>query len=1141
MKFPPNDNTMVQVKTNRSKKRSRRRWSHFSESQLVLATLNTASCKAVNRTETRTTKRSEITESTDKQHAAPAPVVTPSPVIMRGENKHVTESQTIKDAPKQLFRCVKQTRKPTDACKDSDGNKTLKKRTNPRRLFRDKKSGAAVVTTINRIQRRKRSKSKELENTVDKLADKTKRRKESSKSKETETEAVDKPVDKLQHKGGSQSKKPLKTAGKQIGKTQRRRGNNYKSDVSDPPSISKTSGVSPMPLKSRMATRERRTKGKDKTRDRHVNSWDSLASVCSVTTNRSVAENTVASEGATEPIPKTVTQDVDDNSVAYSVLSHPASVRQCSEDSQRSPSEKSQVSTIPPALLSVLAPKGLPRKLRTSAQILEETEPLRPALGRSCKDKRKEVSYNEDSDDEEGFLKNPWNFPESQSDSLCDNDFAVDSNAAHSLDSPNDTNMSPGTTGVMNYITSQSLSQSEEAPIRDRLESKISRRNTDDTKDASRRRTKQSRKDYRASMALQNAMESDSNGAGEQRSNRRSRCPPIKFSSYVVGDKDLDSVLLEGINDNRDARHNSHKRNATRDYEVVNRKLQQIDPSPKKKSISEVGKTISTSATLQQEPVENLDSQSHSVTTKSVVQVVTKGSKKKKHSKKKKSRKKKSKVRWAPLPTATTTFSVKIRVKTSMDNGRSSSSNVQVPAFDESTVQAIADQVTQACLMQARNSPGALVPNNAVVKTAPHRSKSKRVLPLSTRNSVEDANNLDDDSSEEKKPRNKPFEIDVDCNNSVVSDLTRERGVRESSARKRKLRDEEVEDEDENDFDGPMDEPEDNDSVLKDAAVEPNARFEASPAQEQLPSIPTRPTDFVTKSERSKKRRRRIWSSGDSLAGSFVSTSRSSLKKPSSRGGSTPEMTPAVTKPVSPARIARKGKDPNVGAGTNTPVVAAKAGPAHQAKELPIQKQKDETIVTADASASAKCGKCSGCTRSFDCMNCDACLARLQAGDTIFQDEAKSDCMRRVCHRVLARSDEASMGTASQPPSFPVTNILEQDDMSYISEVEWGTEKRKSKQGKPLSRASRLWSQQYERQPPQQRATGSISSVTTLTGMSGLAVKARNGRRRKGSKKNPLHYLEMPVATDGSVASWMESRRVRQALMNYDEADQDWV
>jgi hypothetical protein len=35
--------------------------------------------------------------------------------------------------------------------------------------------------------------------------------------------------------------------------------------------------------------------------------------------------------------------------------------------------------------------------------------------------------------------------------------------------------------------------------------------------------------------------------------------------------------------------------------------------------------------------------------------------------------------------------------------------------------------------------------------------------------------------------------------------------------------------------------------------------------------------------------------------------------------------------------------------------------------------------------------------------------------------------------------------------------------------------------------------------------------------------------------------MELPMPTDGSVASWMEGRRCMRALMSYDEADQDWI
>ncbi|KAL3944570.1 MAG: hypothetical protein SGBAC_001336 [Bacillariaceae sp.] len=1086
--------------------------------------------------------RIEETATTVPQHAAPATVVTPSPVILRMEKRDIFESEVVTDASKRLFCSVKETRQMMDASKDSGGESKLKKRPNLRRLFRDKKSRTPTEKRAKKIQRRSRSKSKE--GTVNKPFGKTKQ-KDSSTAKAKATETDYKPIGKSQHKWVNQSKDLSQRVNKRVEKGQQKRRSMSKSGVSDP-NISKTVMATKVSLKSSMAVQERRTRRRKELRGRRrvVNSWDSLASVCSVTTNRSVAENSVASEISAGPIPKTVTQDIDEHSVAYSVLSHPVSVRQSSEDSQRSSSEKSQLSTIPPALFSVLAPKGLPRKLRTSAQILEETEafeqtieaPSRRALGRACKDKRKEISYNEDSDHEEGIFLQPtvpWRFPKSQSDSVCENNFGDDKSETHSLQSPNDADRPSETIIAMEDKTTGSSNPSKEGTVNSRPQYILSRRDDEDIRDGPRRSKNHLENEHRTSMAPQNISESGWSGTGEQRSSRRSRGQrPRKVSSYIVGDEDLNCELkgLQLHQGFQGIRSNNHQRSVTRDVDVAKQKRHQIDPSQKKKSINEVGTTITTRTTLQQEPTENFDSQSHSVSTKSVVQVVSKGSKKKKHSKKKKSKKKKSKVRWAPLPTATTTFSVKIRVKTSMDNGRSSSKNVQVPALDESTVQAIADQVTQACLMQARSNPGVLAPTNMVGQAAPRMSK-RRILPSPTHNSVEEADDVDDDSSEEEKLRSKPSEIDVDCNSSVVSDLTRERGGRESSARKRKVLDEAVADE--NDYDAPM---EDVESLLQEAG-EPDTRLRSSPTQEQPPSIPNKSADSVTKSERSKKRRRRMWSSGDSLACSFASTSRSSPKILSSNGVSTPE-TAAVAKPVSPSRTARKHKGPILNAGIDSAILAATAAPAHQANEVPNQERKDETVVT-DVSASVRCGICSGCSRSFDCMNCDACLARLQAGDTSFQDGAKSDCLRRVCHR-LAQYDVASLGTVSQPQFRHAKNNPEQDDMSYISEVEWGTQKRKSKQGKPLSRASRLWSQQYEK-PAQQRATGSTSSVTTLTGMSGPAAKAKNGRRRKGSKKNPLHYLEMPVATDGSVASWMESRRVRQALMNYDEADQDWV
>ena len=54
---------------------------------------------------------------------------------------------------------------------------------------------------------------------------------------------------------------------------------------------------------------------------------------------------------------------------------------------------------------------------------------------------------------------------------------------------------------------------------------------------------------------------------------------------------------------------------------------------------------------------------------------------------------------------------------------------------------------------------------------------------------------------------------------------------------------------------------------------------------------------------------------------------------------------------------------------------------------------------------------------------------------------------------------------------------------------------------------------------------------------------AGNSKKRGRGKnaKSALHDLELPMPTDGSVASLLASRRSLRALMQYDEADQDWI
>ena len=185
-------------------------------------------------------------------------------------------------------------------------------------------------------------------------------------------------------------------------------------------------------------------------------------------------------------------------------------------------------------------------------------------------------------------------------------------------------------------------------------------------------------------------------------------------------------------------------------------------------------------------------------------------------------------------------------------------------------------------------------------------------------------------------------------------------------------------------------------------------------------------------------------------------------------------------------------------------------------------------------------------------MNCDNCLARLQSGETN-GDGNETDCLGRVCQVIAQKHSHAfdSLGVARRQPKFPATKKLQdEDDFSYISELDWSSGKPKA--SKRFSRGSRLWSRPgmigRQKDP---KSSGSVSSATTMTGLDPITPSKpaavdgnQNGSRRKkrkGRKKDPLHYMEMPMSTDGSVASWIEQRRNMRALMHYDEADQDWV
>jgi hypothetical protein len=101
------------------------------------------------------------------------------------------------------------------------------------------------------------------------------------------------------------------------------------------------------------------------------------------------------------------------------------------------------------------------------------------------------------------------------------------------------------------------------------------------------------------------------------------------------------------------------------------------------------------------------------------------------------------------------------------------------------------------------------------------------------------------------------------------------------------------------------------------------------------------------------------------------------------------------------------------------------------------------------------------------------------------------------------------------------------------------------------SRAARLWNRRWSTNEKQQQQQQPFKTTAKSAGSSlasgsekgdSTGRRGRNGgSRNRKQRKSELHDLELPMPTDGSVASILERRRSLHALMEYDEADQDWL
>ena len=586
-----------------------------------------------------------------------------------------------------------------------------------------------------------------------------------------------------------------------------------------------------------------------------------------------------------------------------------------------------------------------------------------------------------------------------------------------------------------------------------------------------------------------------------------------------------------------------------------------------------------------------------------------------------------SKVRFAPT---TTTFSLKIRVKTSGISSRKSNRRHSAPpALSQSTVQSIANQITQAYL--AQNSEGIASTDRGHEDGGDDRSENEDEASDSY-SSDDSENESDDDGVEDevhevqrsvgalrgaaaahdqgaRQQREVLIDRDYDTR-SVASEITMDidllRGELETDAAKLEPSTEEEGPSFPHQDDGSFDDDEpkvqlyndpDANHLIEDDLPRKKISYSrpANSSNDKIgQSLPERgqrldikynwqsnaalledkkrywETERRLEAKTLPERKRRRLTSTDSLAGDTLASFHSIR---STRGeGTTKGRHQRGIKSGVLGKVLQKKADNIV----DHAIVArhlkpvAKAGPRQNGYNL---ESNDETVVTDKPhdskcvpalAATGKCGKCSGCLHTFDCLTCTRCIASLQRGLRFGQ---RTGCLRRICK---VRSFEKSMDTLGRPLKFagvstkdetgekrpprPVAEAIgkaaDKDDDDVVSHYSETGSLYSTASKQRRSRAARMWSRRWSKERKKISSGASVSSEakgdSAGTKLGGLAPPKKGqgvvGLQKKGKKtKSALHDLELPMPTDGSVASVLEARKALRALMTYDEADQDWL
>jgi hypothetical protein len=610
---------------------------------------------------------------------------------------------------------------------------------------------------------------------------------------------------------------------------------------------------------------------------------------------------------------------------------------------------------------------------------------------------------------------------------------------------------------------------------------------------------------------------------------------------------------------------------------------------------------------------------------------------------------------------STTTFSVKIKIKTNLDTSRNSKDrrnrndpNMLPPSLDESTVQAIANQVTQACLTQAASSrmgtcntrdPGIGIdvdvndgeemssPSSEVSSKSTESSDAEEVLEKEKEKSVY-LNEIDNN-------RNNRFPLREghDDGRSITSELTSDwnrpsRFLEQEEKMEVMMKNVVQSSKDRSTCNSSV--PQGNNEGRQEqdrgnACVNETFHFandeesendyqDTDPAtvklQRSAQNASTTQRNGEKRSRLPAGRRQRMWHCSDSLAGSCADWSKAStvaglvakkvprevtMQKPLSRSEGRCRSRIGLMKTMQTSTTAAKSSEEmNAENNDNT-----REGMGKNIAVIPITPNVTRKSRLVPLSPTYCCGKCKGCRRTLDCQTCDFCLEKLHCYGSLpspSTNERLSLCLLRRCQRTcrVGRVDSL-LGVASlTKPIQPKSNKNEkgehkkehshqesvlpkqlaenriaagtenQDstpknikapwddgddwtvDYSYLSDPRHRSKISNSRGNKKSSHSTSLYASSWSLPLDKNRVKAGLGSGgrTSLSSVSESVISQRrstqllaavavsSNKRGRGRsvkrKRDPLHGLSLPSTST-------DARKCLRALMEYDEADQDWV